>query len=148
MQRNIVICCDGTGNEYGERNTNVLKLYSVLKRDKSQLAFYDPGVGTMSAPAAMTNVAKAASKAVGLAFGRGITKNVEEPYRFLMDHYQRGDKVYLFGFSRGAYTARAVAALLYKCGLLEPGTVLLNKPFERQQLAQALRRALEISGAV
>ena len=48
MPRNIVVCCDGTGNEYGRHNTNVVKLYEALVRDTNQIAFYDPGVGTFS----------------------------------------------------------------------------------------------------
>jgi uncharacterized protein (DUF2235 family) len=136
MPRNIVVCCDGTGNEYGDRNTNVLKLFSVLKRDANQVVFYDPGVGTMSAPAALTRTAKAVSKAMGLAFGAGITKSIEDAYTFLMNNYRKDDAVYLFGFSRGAYTARAIAAMIYKCGLLESGNINLvpyaSKMFKNQ----------------
>lgn len=120
MGKNIVICCDGTGNEYGEHNTNVVKLYSILpKNDKKQVTYYDPGVGTLSLPALFTRAAKAISKLCGLAFGAGITGNIARAYQFLMRTYEPGDDVYLFGFSRGAYTVRAVAAMLYKCGLLD-----------------------------
>ena len=45
MAKNIVVCCDGTGNEYGSNNTNVVKLYEAIVRDRDQAAFYDPGVG-------------------------------------------------------------------------------------------------------
>ena len=122
MAKNIVVCCDGTSNEYGDCKTNVLKLFSVLpKGDPDQMTFYDPGVGTFSAPAALTKTTKAVTRVFGLAFGYGITKNIGDAYRFLMDTYEPGDRVYLFGFSRGAYTARAVAAMIHKCGLLEPG---------------------------
>ncbi len=121
MGKNIVICCDGTGNEYGDDNTNVLKLYSILPKDNiGQLATYDPGVGTMSAPQVFTWFAKLVSKVMGLAFGYGITKNIADAYLYLMRTYEPGDKVYIFGFSRGAYTARALAALLHKSGLLAP----------------------------
>jgi len=120
MARNIVVCCDGTGNEYGDNNTNVLKLYSILpKNDAGQIAFYDPGVGTYALPAALTKVFKAAARIFSRAFGYGITANIANAYRFLMRTYERGDRVFLFGFSRGAYTVRAVAAMLYKCGLLD-----------------------------
>ena len=44
MPKNIIICCDGTGNEYGQHNTNVVKLYEAIVRDANQIAFYDPGV--------------------------------------------------------------------------------------------------------
>lgn len=121
--KNIVICCDGTGNEYGENNTNVVKLFSLIGKDtKKQIAYYDPGVGTFSAPGAWTKVAKAYTKILGLAFSYGITKNIEDAYEYLMDKYEEGDNVYLFGFSRGAYTVRALAGMLYKCGLLQKGS--------------------------
>ena len=119
--RNVVICCDGTGNQYGDRNTNVVKLYAVLDRDPHrQVTFYDPGVGTFSLHPALTTTARAGMRLLGLAFGLGLTKNVIDAYRFLMQHYQEGDRMFLFGFSRGAYTVRAVAAMVHKCGLLHP----------------------------
>jgi uncharacterized protein (DUF2235 family) len=121
MAKNIVVCCDGTGNEYGDRNSNVLKLYSILpKSDGRQITFYDPGVGTFNLPPAISKPARLASRTLGLAFGRGITANIADAYRYLMRTYEPGDKVFFFGFSRGAYTARAAAAMLYKCGLLDP----------------------------
>jgi uncharacterized protein (DUF2235 family) len=128
MAKKIIICCDGTGNEYQQQFTNVLKLYTMLPRAgmderdrRDQIAYYDPGVGTFSLPAALTKLARVITKILGLAFGLGITQNISDAYQFLMENYEPGDKVYLFGFSRGAYTARALAAMLYKCGLLRPG---------------------------
>ncbi len=121
VPRNLVLCLDGTGNEYGEANTNVVKLYSVLQKNEQQIAYYDPGIGTFSAPAALSTPARKITKLMGMGFGYGITANIEDAYRFLMNHYQDSDQVYIFGFSRGAYTARAVAAMLFKCGLLSPG---------------------------
>ncbi len=122
MGRNIVICCDGTGNQYGENNTNVVKLFQFIQKDHpGQIAYYDPGVGTFGANAAVTRVAKFVTRLMGLAFGYGITRNIEDAYKFLMDNYEAGDRVYLFGFSRGAYTVRALAGMLHKCGLLDKG---------------------------
>ena len=121
MQRNIVLCCDGTGNEYGVRNTNVLRLYAVLEKSDRQLTYYNPGVGTLSAPTVWSRIGKDLSKLAGLAFGAGIIGDIEEAYSFLMNHYQESDRIFIFGFSRGAYTARAVAALIAKCGLLNKG---------------------------
>jgi uncharacterized protein (DUF2235 family) len=118
--RNIVLCCDGTSNEYGDRNTNVVKLFSILKKDKAtQLCFYDPGLGTFSSAAALTTFSKGVTKVLGLAIGLGLTKNIEDAYTFLMNCWQPGDRLFIFGFSRGAYTARAVAAMLHKVCLLE-----------------------------
>jgi uncharacterized protein (DUF2235 family) len=122
MTKNIVICCDGTGNEYGDRNSNVVKLYSTLVIDEiRQVGYYHPGVGTLGAPTAHNKVSKAWSIVMGLAFGAGLLANVGDAYRYLMNVYEDGDKVFLFGFSRGAYTARAVAGALHMFGLLSPG---------------------------
>lgn len=124
-RRNVVVCCDGTGNEFGDRNTNVVKLYGLLVKDDRQVGYYDPGVGTFATPAALSGTAKRLSKLSGLAFATGITENIEDAYRFLMSTYEPGDRLFLFGFSRGAYTVRALAGMLKKCGLLERGAVNL-----------------------
>lgn len=122
MARNIVICCDGTGNEYGDHNSNVVKLYSTLIIDGiQQIGYYHPGVGTMGAPEANNKLSQAWSILMGLAFGAGLLANVGDAYRYLMNNYQDGDQVYLFGFSRGAYTTRALAGVLHMYGLLCPG---------------------------
>ncbi len=122
MPKNIVVCCDGTGNEYGDHNSNVVKLYSTLIVDgTNQAGYYHPGVGTMGSPTARNKVSEAWSVLTGLAFGTGLFGNVSDAYRYLMDTYVPGDRVFLFGFSRGSYTARAVAGLLHMFGLLWPG---------------------------
>jgi uncharacterized protein (DUF2235 family) len=122
VPKNIVICCDGTGNEFGDHNSNVVKLYGTLIIDgKQQVGYYHPGVGTMGAPTASNRISKAWSMVVGLAFGAGLLANVGDAYRYLMTVYEDGDRVFLFGFSRGAYTARALAGLLHMFGLLYPG---------------------------
>ncbi len=121
LGKNIVICLDGTGNAYGSANTNVVKLFQMLEADSdSQLAAYDPGVGTFSAQGAWTRTSKAWTKVLGLAIGFGIAQTVENAYRYLMRTYEAGDSVYIFGFSRGAYAARVLAGFLHKCGLLRP----------------------------
>jgi uncharacterized protein (DUF2235 family) len=77
--RNIVLCCDGTSNEYSDYKTNVVKLFSILVKDNSkQLCFYVPGLGTFSSAAALTQAARTITKALGLAIGLGITKNIED----------------------------------------------------------------------
>lgn len=120
--KNIVICCDGTGNVIGTDHTNVVKLVRSIKKDvPGQCVFYDPGVGTEGAQGALTRVAKAITKILGLAIGTGIHDNIKEAYLYLMNHYEKGDRVFLFGFSRGAYTVCALAGILHKCGLLEKG---------------------------
>ena len=108
MPKNIVICCDGTGNEFGRSNSNVVKLYSILQHDSAQIAYYHPGVGTMGSRNALSKVDKLWTKLIGLAFGYGISDNVADAYQFLMRNFEPGDQVFVFGFSRGAYTARAL----------------------------------------
>lgn len=122
MAKNIVICCDGTGNQYGDTNSNVVKLYSTLIiNGVDQIGYYHPGVGTMGSPTSHNKISSAWSTLMGQAFGAGLLANVGDAYRYLMNVYQDGDKVYIFGFSRGAYTARAIAGVLHMFGLLCPG---------------------------
>ena len=118
--KNIVICCDGTGAEYGRRNSNVVKLYQRVVRDSGQVTFYDPGVGTFSFLG--RNLGRRAGIMLGRAFGAGMQLNIEDAYRYLMERYRTGDRVFLFGFSRGAFTVRALAGMLHKCGLLQRGS--------------------------
>jgi len=123
MPRNIVICCDGTNNQFGPENTNVVRLVQVVEHDaQAQLVYYDPGVGTLPEPGLWNRLAARISILWGLAFGAGLERNVEEAYSFLMDFYEPGDRVFLFGFSRGAYTARVLAGLLHQLGLLPRGS--------------------------
>jgi uncharacterized protein (DUF2235 family) len=121
MPRNIVLCCDGTANEFARHNTNVVKLYAMLQRDPAvQVTYYHPGLGTMEPAGALTTLARRTTKVLGMAFGYGLADDIRDAYVFLMRNFEPGDKVYLFGFSRGAYTARAVASLLYMYGLIHP----------------------------
>jgi uncharacterized protein (DUF2235 family) len=121
MPRNIVLCCDGTANEFAKYNTNVVKLYSILTQDpETQVTYYHPGLGTMEPSGALTNFSRKVTKAMGMAFGFGLSNDMRDAYVFLMRNYQPGDNVFLFGFSRGAYTARAVGSLLKMFGLLRP----------------------------
>jgi uncharacterized protein (DUF2235 family) len=124
MPKNIVLCLDGTGNQLKAKgNTNVVLLYQMLDlSDPSrQVAYYDPGVGTFSARGAWTTIARKLSRLLGLAFGTGIKENLGEAYTYLMHHYEPGDRVYVLGFSRGAFTARGLAGVTYRAGLMRPG---------------------------
>ena len=121
-ERNIVVCLDGTSNQFGAYNSNVVKLYSVLKKDTGrQITYYDPGVGTLGDRRLVTPLSKKVSKLFGLAFGHGFADNVTDAYAFLMDNFQENDRLFLFGFSRGSLTVRALAGMLHACGLLAPG---------------------------
>ena len=122
MGKNLVICCDGTNNQFGSNNTNVVKLVQALDRNPAkQVVYYDPGVGTMPEPGFVTPIGKWISKVFGLGFGAGLSGKIAEAYTFLMDQYQPGDRIYMYGFSRGAYTVRALAGVLNQFGLLPPG---------------------------
>lgn len=130
MPKNIVILCDGTSNEVSEDRTNILRLYGTLKKDKSQIVFYDPGVGTFGAANAASYYYRRGLEIWGLATGWGLDQNVKEAYKFLVQNYDDGkrengadekpDDIYMFGFSRGAYTARVLAGFIHAVGLIEP----------------------------
>ena len=122
MPKNIIICCDGTSNQPARDMTNVVKLYFTLVNEPGrQVTFYHPGVGTMEPPGALTWSEKLWTVILGLALGHGIQDDIRDAYVFLSDHYDPDDRVFLFGFSRGAYTARALAGLLTMYGLIEQG---------------------------
>lgn len=141
MSKNIVICCDGTGNEFGDHNSNVVKLYSALTIDGTkQVGYYHPGVGTMGAPTAGNRISKTWSTIMGLAFGTGFLTNVGDAYRYLMSVFEEGDRVFLFGFSRGAYMVRALAGVLHMFGLLCPGNEGLI-PYITRLYAKKTRKA-------
>jgi uncharacterized protein (DUF2235 family) len=121
MPKNLVVCLDGTNNEFGVENTNVVRLFQALVDDPvRQLRHYDPGVGTIGHPGVLTRSMDKLTKILGMGFGLGVTQNVIDSYRFLMDHYANEDRIFIFGFSRGSLEARALAGLLHRCGLLRP----------------------------
>jgi uncharacterized protein (DUF2235 family) len=122
MPRNIIVCCDGTNNEFGSVNTNVVRVVEAAIQDDGQLVYYDPGVGTLAPPGKITGIGKAFGKAVELAFATDLTGKVSDAYGYLMNMWQPDDRIYIFGFSRGSYTARVVAGLLHHIGLLPRGT--------------------------
>ena len=109
--KRLVICCDGTWQQLASPYpSNVVKLAQSVKPIASdgipQIVFYDEGIGTDS------------NKLLGGATGLGIDRNIEDAYRFLSLNYVAGDEIYMFGFSRGAYTVRSLAGMIYCAGLL------------------------------
>ncbi len=112
---NIVICADGTWNRPEEDiqkdfPSNVLRLARAIKPSSGSLkqhVFYDWGLGSYH-----SNMSAGAT-------GRGIHKNILDGYRYIVQNYASGDKIYLFGFSRGAYTVRALSGLINNCGILK-----------------------------
>ncbi len=114
MSKRIVICSDGTWNRPDSKHvTNVVKIARALKaRDTAgteQVVFYDWGVGT----------GELGDKVKGGAFGKGLDKNIQDAYRFLVHNHAPGDEIFLFGFSRGAYTVRSLAGSINNCSLLK-----------------------------
>jgi len=119
MAKNIVICCDGTGNEIEEDLSNVLKLFRLVSKNENQLVFYDPGIGTIGSSDPWSRLKSNALGVLGLITGYGLDENVLDAYKFLLENYENGDRIYLFGFSRGAYTIRVLAGFLRLIGLLQ-----------------------------
>jgi uncharacterized protein (DUF2235 family) len=123
-KRNLVMCLDGTNNEPEHGVTNVARIFDIAQKNEphKQLVYYDPGVGTMGARGAVTQLGQALTRVAGLAAGFGIKDDIEQAYTWLSRNYQENDEIYVFGFSRGAYTARALTGMLHTVGLLRPGT--------------------------
>jgi uncharacterized protein (DUF2235 family) len=116
--RNLVVCCDGTSNEIGSLLSNVLKLYRIAEKSERQVTYYYPGIGTVAIPDSWGKWRQAVRSGFEMATGKGLDRDVLAAYCFLCRNYRPGDRIYLFGFSRGAYTVRVVAGLIYLIGLL------------------------------
>jgi uncharacterized protein (DUF2235 family) len=123
MGKNIVVCCDGTGNQVEGNLSNVLKLFRIAQKTDAQRIYYHPGVGTIGTDDAWSRLRQNAKGVFGLATGAGLDDDICNAYRFLATHYEAGDDIYLFGFSRGAYTVRALAGFVYMVGLLPPDQI-------------------------
>ncbi len=118
--KRIALFLDGTWNTV-DSNTNVWRLKSLCAQTPEQLVYYSAGVGTQSG-----------EKVTGGMFGIGINDEVTAAYEWLIEHFQPGAQLFIFGFSRGAFTARSLAGFISKCGLLKPGSpVSLPQMFER-----------------
>jgi len=120
--RRLIVCCDGTWNRADQVHngspcpTNVVRMaYSTAKSDGAipQIIYYDQGVGT----------GNAIDRISGGAFGEGLEDNVHDAYRFLVANYELGDEIFLFGFSRGAFTARSIGGMIRKCGVIKRASV-------------------------
>ena len=115
--RTIIVCLDGTGDKFDNDNSNIVQLVSALKKDDpAQVSYYQAGIGTYNKGGLNTGFSSAMDRAVGSELGL----HVRDAYQFLMHSYKEGDKICIFGFSRGAYTARCVAGMVHKVGLLPP----------------------------
>lgn len=126
MRKNIVILLDGTSNQISQDRTNILRLYQTMKKEENQLVYYHPGVGTFGGDGSWLRTASKAGEVWGLATGAGLDRNVKEAYRFLAENYCSGqpedgerDRIMIFGFSRGAYTARVLAGFVHAVGIMK-----------------------------
>lgn len=121
MARQLVILLDGTGNRIGIQPSNITRMLPLLDQHPDRLlCHYDQGVGTFGKPGVLFEWQNLPARLLGLAFGWGTRITVERAYRFLCEHYAPGDLIYVFGFSRGAYAARLLAAVVHRFGLLPP----------------------------
>ncbi len=131
MKKRIVICADGTWNRPEEDHvsdvpTNVLRLARSIRpfaaEGTPQHVFYDWGIGSYGTRSARLSAG---------ATGRGIHKNIMDGYRYIVQNYEPGSEIYLFGFSRGAYTVRSLCGLIYNCGILKrPDAHLIQAAFD------------------
>ncbi len=133
--KRIIVCCDGTWNKPDnflngvKIKTNVQKIYEGIddkldrnaNGERKQVKFYGAGVGTGFG---------FKDQLLGGAFGSGIDKNIQDAYKFLMWNYEMDDQIFLFGFSRGAYTVRSLAGLIRNCGVMKPDYLhLVNEAY-------------------
>jgi len=107
-----------------QRMSNIFKMFRATRPGPDscvdpceQVAFYDPGLGTDASASGLTSIRRSITKLLSSVTGRGITTNIADCYEFIINHYRPGDRIWLFGFSRGAYTARCIANVLMLCGV-------------------------------
>jgi uncharacterized protein (DUF2235 family) len=107
MSKRIVFCADGTWND-AATSTNVYKIFKAMNFTAQQCPIYDDGVGSDG---------NTLLRLLGGAFGDGLDKKIQDGYTRISHLYEKGDEIFLFGFSRGAYTARSLGGMIAVCGL-------------------------------
>ncbi|PPJ60772.1 hypothetical protein CBER1_02349 [Cercospora berteroae] len=118
--KNIVICLDGTGDQFDADNSNIVHFVSCLKKAvPEQVTYYQSGIGTYDGGGVTNGI----NAGLDMAVGSGLGVHIRDAYMFIQAHYKQGDKICLLGFSRGAYTARCLAGMIHKVGLLPAGNV-------------------------
>ncbi|CAE7055861.1 unnamed protein product [Rhizoctonia solani] len=147
--RSIILCFDGTSNHFSNQNTNVVKLVELLKKDdpERQMVYYQPGVGTYTTPGLLTGWGKQVASGADQAIAWFHYQHVIDGYRYLMQTYRSGDQISLFGFSRGAYTARVLAGMLHSVGLL-PRHNLEQASFAYEVYASSLEENIGLDGFI
>ncbi|KAF7300706.1 hypothetical protein HMN09_00956400 [Mycena chlorophos] len=146
-QRNLILCFDGTGDSFDADNSNIVQLVSALQKDKSkQMVYYQSGIGTYTSKRSATPLATKISLMFDAAIAWNLDSHVMSGYEFLMQNYVPGDKIHIFGFSRGAYIARSLAGMLHKVGLL-PASNHQQVPFAYKMYTRADRTGWAQSNA-
>ncbi|KIJ07955.1 hypothetical protein PAXINDRAFT_26669, partial [Paxillus involutus ATCC 200175] len=125
--RNLVVCIDGTSNKFGRNNTNILKLFAKIDLDPEaplrQLAYYSSGVGTHPRTwGVVSRIRRSLSDLLEEVVAWNVEEIVQDAYGWLAKEYREGDRVYLFGFSRGAYQVRTLAGMVSEVGLIKTVT--------------------------
>lgn len=145
MSKRIIFCSDGTWND-AATNTNVYKIFKAMNFTAEQCPIYDDGVGSDG---------NTILRVLGGAFGEGLDQKIRDGYTRISHLYEHGDQVFLFGFSRGAYTARSLAGMIATCGLPTQHTddnltaeaftaYRTQDPATKQQLLAALKQTYAI----
>uniref|UniRef100_A0A0W0F4C0 Putative WD40 repeat-like protein n=1 Tax=Moniliophthora roreri TaxID=221103 RepID=A0A0W0F4C0_MONRR len=119
--RNLVVCIDGTSNQFGKKNTNIVELYGRIPKSSHQLTFYNSGIGTYARPSwkSLSYYKQVIGHKFDLAFAWRFERILLSAYRWLSERYKPGDRIFLFGFSRGAYQFSKLSAK--KVGLIQRG---------------------------
>ncbi|KAJ7245358.1 hypothetical protein B0H12DRAFT_1127613 [Mycena haematopus] len=119
--RCLILCFDGTGDQFDADNSNIVQLVSALKKDDrtKQMVYYQSGIGTYTSSSKVaTPFLTKISLTLDAAIAWNLSSHVMSGYEFLMQNYTAGDRICIFGFSRGAYIARSLAGMIHKVGLL------------------------------
>ncbi|KAF8595477.1 hypothetical protein BDV93DRAFT_528641 [Ceratobasidium sp. AG-I] len=137
-ERSLVLCFDGTSNHFSHQNTNVVKLVELLKEDdpERQMVYYQTGVGTYTSPGWANSMGEGIAKTLDEGIAWYLDQHIMDGYRYLMETYRAGDRICIFGFSRGAFTARALAGMIHCVGLL-PRHNIEHIPFAYQLYANS-----------
>ncbi|KAF8595457.1 hypothetical protein BDV93DRAFT_548796 [Ceratobasidium sp. AG-I] len=135
-ERSLVLCFDGTSNHFSDQNTNVVKLVDLLKKDdpERQMVYYQTGVGTYVSPGLANSISEGVAKYLDKGLAWYLYQHVVDGYKYLVETYRAGDRICIFGFSRGAFTARALAGMVHCVGLL-PRHNIEHIPFAYQLYA-------------
>jgi uncharacterized protein (DUF2235 family) len=164
LPKNILIFSDGTGQAGGfmpdETRSNVYKLYRATRvspdnkiHPEQQIAFYDAGIGSRGDVSSnKRSLKRRVYDFLGQATGLGITKNIIDCYAAILRLWEPGDRIYLFGFSRGAYTARCIAGVLYYCGVptrMKDGSPLKRDPKSINDIAaEAVKNVYQYGSSI